>query len=828
MTEIKIDSLKFSRRVQKIRKLLPHPLLIILGSRLDLEQANLNSALSTYLIGYEFPNTLILIDSVCKIYSHKKRLDLLRNLENVKTIVIEKDLSNLQFVIESLSTVQNLCVVDQNKTEGILSKTIYNNLMCADVSREIQRMFLYKDEDELINCKKAGIVIEHVIKHCTELIKDNALEEDKLEEIFDMPIDGIDNENIEHSFQPEISNYSFRIGIRYNGYCAEGGRTVYSDLNVFYNAQKFILGLIRPGDNSKIVHEKVSEYLKKNDFVIDDNFLYTTGLLNEEVNFKNEFRILNGLVFVLKLTNGSSILSNTFYLDEVPIFLTPNDKFEDFLDNRPRFRDKSREFELDLRRKEHQKELLENLIDERLNYHKNKNNVSETDEIIKTTRPYEKESLIPRKGKIFVDSKNYALCIPVSSFILPIHICNIKNVVLVDETMLKFNFEFLNNKNTKFLSSIKSINIVDKGGRQIYDEIQELKARYSVSSDKDIVAQDKLIEKSNKIGLVDIFMRTDIKTAVKKRKTSTLELHENGFRFVEDKLDILFGNIKYIFFIKGDVQNKTILHFHLQNPIIVNLKKTKNVQIYQEASSNLTVNTHKRGDEHMEYIIEKEELDKQKRLNYMFETFVSKIESETSLKVQRPREGFTGVPFKESVFIQKTHECLVALHEQPFFVLSLDDIEVVNFERVVYNVKTYDVVFILKDYSISKILSIESSYMSKFKDYLDSNNIVYMETIFNIQWKNVLKKIQEDPIAFYASGGWTELLVEDNESEEAVSEEEEEEPESSSDHESEEDYGFSTVSSSFTEEEDSSYSEEEEESDEDTESSNDRRKKRRR
>ncbi|WUR04908.1 FACT complex subunit SPT16 [Vairimorpha necatrix] len=838
MTEIKIDPLKFSLRIDKIRKLIPDPLLIILGSKSDLEQANLNSALSNYLIGYEFPNTMILIDNQVRIYSNKKKLDLLRILSNCDLFPLEKDFSNIQEIIKSLSIFPKLCLVDKNKIQGFLSENILNTLICEDVSYKIEKLFLYKDEDELINCKKAGLVINHLIKNCTELIKENNLEEDKLEEIIDMPLDGIDNENIEYSFPPEISKYSYRIGIRYNGYCAEGGRTIFQDMNIFYNAQKFILSLIRVGDNSKIVYEKVKEYLKSNDLEVDDNFLYTTGLLNEEVNFKNEFRILNGLVFVLRLSNGVSILSNTFFMDEIPIFLTISDKFEDFLDQRPRFRDKSREFELDVRRKEHQKELLEKLINERLEYYKNKrNNVLEEDK--NENIPYLKENLIPRKGKIYVDFNNNCVCLPISDFILPIHISSIKNIVLVDETILKINIT-CNSVNNSLLKSnsttnisdnnyvsnsiLKSINVIINSGRQIYEEIQELKNKFTLSSDKEIIKQDKLIEKSSKFILEDLFLRTDIKTPIKKRKSNTLECHENGFRFLEDKLDILFSNIKNIFFLKGDVQNKTILHFNLISPIIINNKKTKNIQFYQEASANITFNTNKRGDDHMEYLIEKEEKDKQKRLNYLFENFVMKIENETFLKVQRPKDGFTGVPFKESVFIQKTHECLVALYEQPFFILNLEDIEVCNFERVVYNVKTYDVIFIFKDYTTSKILSIESSYMSKFKDYLDYHNIVYMETIFNIQWKNVLKKIQDDPIGFYSTGGWTELLVEDNESEEEV-EESEEESESES---SEEESDISTVSSSFSEDTESSEEEEEESSEEMSDSSDEGRKRRRR
>lgn len=135
--------------------------------------------------------------------------------------------------------------------------------------------------------------------------------------------------------------------------------------------------------------------------------------------------------------------------------------------------------------------------------------------------------------------------------------------------------------------------------------------------------------------------------------------------------------------------------------------------------------------------------------------------------------------------------------------------------------------FIFKDKSIppAKILSIESAYMNKFKDYLDSNNIVFMETIFNIQWKNVLKKIMEDPISFYECGGWTELVVQDEESEE--SEESSDITESSTESVDSESTGATTISSEYSTEEESSY-EESSESDMSVSSDEDDYKKKRR
>jgi len=44
--------------------------------------------------------------------------------------------------------------------------------------------------------------------------------------------------------------------------------------------------------------------------------------------------------------------------------------------------------------------------------------------------------------------------------------------------------------------------------------------------------------------------------------------------------------------------------------------------------------------------------------------------------------GFYGVPHKSNVFIIPSTKCLVSLIDQPFFVITLQDIEVAHFERV--------------------------------------------------------------------------------------------------------------------------------------------------
>jgi nucleosome binding factor SPN SPT16 subunit len=61
--------------------------------------------------------------------------------------------------------------------------------------------------------------------------------------------------------------------------------------------------------------------------------------------------------------------------------------------------------------------------------------------------------------------------------------------------------------------------------------------------------------------------------------------------------------------------------------------------------------------------------------------------------------GFYGVPGKESTFCSPTTNCLVSLTCQPAFVLPLESVERVHFERINFQLKNFDMVFIPKDYT---------------------------------------------------------------------------------------------------------------------------------
>jgi len=125
--------------------------------------------------------------------------------------------------------------------------------------------------------------------------------------------------------------------------------------------------------------------------------------------------------------------------------------------------------------------------------------------------------------------------------------------------------------------------------------------------------------------------------------------------------------------------------------------------------------------------------------------------------------AFSGVPSKSTCDIMPTVHALVALDETPPMVVSLDDVEIANFERVNFNLRNFDLVFVFKDFRrpVQRIDAIPSKSLDQIKKWLNSCNIVYYETPHNLVWKKLLRDIGADANAledFYRKGGWENLV----------------------------------------------------------------------
>ena len=282
-------------------------------------------------------------------------------------------------------------------------------------------------------------------------------------------------------------------------------------------------------------------------------------------------------------------------------------------------------------------------------------------------------------------------------------------------------FPSLNTPNSLFLRELTFKSRDFKSLDDVYKRIKEhMKKMKQLEKEKDqnisLAKQEQLnINKGKRIVMEYLIIRPNITT----RKTvGTLEAHANGMRFTSqqnEKIDFSYSNIKHCFFQPWDDEMIVLVHFNLHNNILIGNKKINNIQFYQEAGSlvdDLETNKRKKYN-HMN---EQEELEQEQKerelrvkLNARFKRFVDNIaelasQSKYKLEFDIPYNdlAFFGAPNKGIVKLMPTVNWLVNLTEYPFFVITLDDVEIVHFERVQFSIKNFDMVFVYKDFHTTK------------------------------------------------------------------------------------------------------------------------------
>lgn len=461
--------------------------------------------------------------------------------------------------------------------------------------------------------------------------------------------------------------------------------------------------------------------------------------------------------------------------------------------------------------------------------------------------PYARELVIQ------VDQKNEAVLLPIYGSMVPFHVSTVKSVTSHQDNRtctirIFFNvpgMPFSNDSNLKSQGEIylKEITFRSKDPRHSSEVVQQIKTlRRQVASRESeraeratLVTQEKLQLASNRnkpVRLSDVWIRPAFGGRGRKL-TGTLESHVNGFRYstsrADERVDIMYGNVKHAFFQPAEKEMITLLHFHLHNHIMVGNKKTKDVQFYVEVMDVVqTLGGNRRSALDPDEIEEEQrERDRKNRINMDFQNFVNKVNDHWSqpqfkgldLEFDVPlRElGFHGVPYKASAFIIPTSTCLVELIETPFLVVTLSEIEIVNLERVGFGTKNFDMAIVFKDFKkdVLRIDSIPSTSLDAIKEWLDTTDLKYYESRLNLNWRPILKTIIDDPQKFIDDGGWEFLNMEASDSETEETEESDQgyepsdaEPESES--EDEDSDSESLVESDEDDEDDSEEDSEEE------------------
>ncbi|PFH33812.1 putative transcriptional elongation factor [Besnoitia besnoiti] len=448
-----------------------------------------------------------------------------------------------------------------------------------------------------------------------------------------------------------------------------------------------------------------------------------------------------------------------------------------------------------------------------------------------------------KTNKLYVDFKSESLLVPIHGSHLPFHLSTVKNVTCSETQggdasggaaagknrspffVLRVNFQVPGSQTLTLKGEenplpdlsgrpdtvfIKELMFKSEDGRHlqtIFRTIKEQLKRVKQKALEDDVAgemteQDKLIlnRTGRRVLLKDLMIRPNIAPGMRKL-IGTLEAHTNGLRFTVntrgqiDQVDITYSNIKHAMFQPCERELIVLIHFHLKSAIMVGKKRTQDVQFYTEAGTQTDDLDNRRNrsfhdpDETQDEMRERE---LKRKLNNEFKRFVQQVEDIAKVEFDLPyRElRFTGVPMKSNVEILPTANCLVHLIEWPPFVLPLEDIELVSFERVAHGLRNFDVIFVFQDYTkpVKRIDLVPIEFLDNLKRWLNELEIVWYEGKQNLNWNAILKQIRDDPHGFVEAGGFEMFLGDDSPSGEEGDTDEDDDDEEYAESESESEY----------------------------------------
>ncbi|KAJ8268727.1 hypothetical protein COCON_G00113340 [Conger conger] len=445
------------------------------------------------------------------------------------------------------------------------------------------------------------------------------------------------------------------------------------------------------------------------------------------------------------------------------------------------------------KRRSHQKELANQVNEEakrRLTEQKGERQIQKAR---KSNVSYKSSTQMPRERdlremKIFIDKKYETVIMPVFGIATPFHIGTIKNISMSvegDYTYLRINFyvpgsylgrqegNIFPNPEATFVKEItyRASNLKTAGDPTVpsanlqnaFRIIKEVQKRYKTREAEEkekegIVKQDSLVINLNRSNpkLKDLYIRPNI---AQKRMQGSLEAHTNG-----DKVDILYNNIKHSIFQPCDGEMIIVLHFHLKNAIMFGKKRHTDVQFYTEVGEITTdLGKHQHMHDRDDLYAEQMEREMRHKLKSAFKNFMEKVETLTkeALEFEVPFRdlGFQGAPYRSTCLLQPTSSSLCNVTEWPPFVVTLDEVECVHFERVQFHLKNFDVVIVYKDYSkkVTMINAVPVNSLDPIKEWLNSCDIKYTEGVQSLNWTKIMKTIVDDPEGFFEQGGWSFL-----------------------------------------------------------------------
>ncbi|KAK2661385.1 hypothetical protein Ddye_007918 [Dipteronia dyeriana] len=892
-----------------------------------------SSALNIWLLGYEFPETIMVFT--------KKQIHFLCSQKKASLLGVVKksamDAVGVGVVLHVkaktddgtglmdgiFSAVCTLSKADGNDNpivgyisretpEGKLLETWDDRLkntgfQLSDVTNGLSDLFAVKDQDEIMNVKKAGYLTYSVMNKIVVPKLENVIDEEKkishsslMDEtekaILEPTKAGVKlkAENVDICYPPvfqsggefdlkpsaasndELLYYESgsvvicAVGSRYNSYCSNIARSFLIDATPLQSkayealskAHEAAISALKPGNKVSAAYQAALSVVEKDapDLVpnLTKNAGTGIGLEFREsgliLNAKNDRVVIAKMIFNVSIgfhnlqnqTNNpkkqtfSLLLADTVIVgDKSPEVVTsksskavkdvaysfnedeeeeeqPKAKAEangtEAFPSKTTLRSDNHEISKEELRRQHQAELARQKNEETARRlagggngaGDNRSSARTTTDLI----AYKNVNDLPppKAMMIQIDQKNEAVLLPIYGIMVPFHVATIRTVSSQQDTnrncymRIIFNvpgtpFSPHDTNSMKHQGAIylKEVSFRSKDPRHISEVVGVIKtlrrqvmARESERAERaTLVTQEKLQLAGNRfkpIKLHDLWIRP-VFGGRGRKIPGTLEAHVNGFRYSttrpEERVEVMFGNLKHAFFQPAEKEMITLVHFHLHNHIMVGNKKTKDVQFYVEVMDVVqTLGGGKRSAYDPDEIEEEQrERNRKNKINMDFQSFVNRVNdlwgqpqfSELDLEFDQPLRdlGFHGVPYKSSAFIVPTSSCLVELVEIPFLVVTLSEIEIVNLERVGLGQKNFDMTIVFKDFKrdVLRIDSIPSSSLDGIKEWFDTTDIKYYESKLNLNWRQILKTILDDPQSFIDDGGWEFLNLEASDSE---------------------------------------------------------------
>eukprot|EP01138_Halocafeteria_seosinensis_P003670 gb/GECG01003749.1/.p1 GENE.gb/GECG01003749.1/~~gb/GECG01003749.1/.p1 ORF type:complete len:414 (+),score=78.34 gb/GECG01003749.1/:1-1242(+) len=344
----------------------------------------------------------------------------------------------------------------------------------------------------------------------------------------------------------------------------------------------------------------------------------------------------------------------------------------------------------------------------------------------------------------------------------------------------------------------------------------------------DVVEQPKLIKNDRTVSTPSMQDLNMWPVASGRKCVGRLAAHKNGLLFVsgkQERVEIIYSNVKHAVFQPCEKDLTVLLHFHLKHPIMVGKKKRYDIQFFTEVVEASQALDGRRQSAYDPDELEEEQRERslKKTLNKAFDNFAQAVEKKaeqcddiTSFKFDKPARdaGFYGVPNKEMVFLMPTSQALVSLVDRPPFVLMLDNVEHVHFERVIFSAKNFDIVFILKpgvakkgEDEFVKVSAVPMEVLDDIQQWLDVVcDKTYTWGAATLNWRNIIQEFVRDPYFYLPEDedgekkpvGWNFLMADtdeenqDQENEEEGSDFSEEVDDEEDDEEDEDDEDFGT------------------------------------